>query len=121
MARRRLAGAAFELRVADLTDPPPAGPFDLVVSALAIHHLEGPDKAVLFARIAGVLQAGGRFVLGDLVLPADPADAVTPVSFDHDRPSTLVDQLGRLAEVGFDATVVWSEHDLVVVRADRRR
>jgi tRNA (cmo5U34)-methyltransferase len=44
-ARQRLAGAELELRVANLTDPLPAGPFDLVVSALAIHHLEGPDKA----------------------------------------------------------------------------
>ena len=60
-------GSRVDLRVAELTDPLPAGPFDLVVSALAIHHLEGPDKADLFARIAGVLRPGGRFVLGDLV------------------------------------------------------
>ncbi len=35
---------AVELRVAELTDPLPDGPFDLVVSALAIHHLEGPGQ-----------------------------------------------------------------------------
>jgi tRNA (cmo5U34)-methyltransferase len=39
-ARQRLAAATVELRVADLTHPLPPGPFDLVVSALAIHHLE---------------------------------------------------------------------------------
>jgi tRNA (cmo5U34)-methyltransferase len=119
-ARQRLAGAALELRVANLTDSLPAGPFDLVVSALAIHHLEGPDKAALFGRIAGVLRRGGCFVLGDVVIPVDPADAVTPVTFDHDRPSTLADQLDWLAAAGFDASEAWSEHDLVVVRADRR-
>jgi len=118
-ARERLAAAVpLDLRVAELTDPLPPGPFDLVVSALAIHHLEGPDKADLFARIAGVLRPGGRFVLGDLVLPVDPADAVTPLSSGHDRPSTLADQLGWLAAAGFDAAPVWSERDLVVVRAD---
>ncbi len=118
-ARERLAAAVpLDLRVAELTDPLPPGPFDLVVSALAIHHLEGPDKADLFARIAGVLRPGGRFVLGDLVLPVDPADAVTPLSSGHDRPSTLVDQLGWLAAAGFDAAAVWSQRDLVVVRAD---
>ena len=106
--------------MADLTDPLPAGPFDLVVSALAIHHLEGPDKADLFARIAGVLRPGGRFVLGDVVIPVDQPDAVTPLTSDHDRPSTLADQLRWLAEAGFDAATVWAEHDLVVVRADRR-
>ena len=117
-ARERLAAVPLELRVAELTDPLPPGPFDLVISALAIHHLEGPDKADLFARIAGVLRPGGRFVLGDLVLPVDPADAVTPLSSGHDRPSTLADQLGWLAAAGFDAAAVWSERDLVVVRAD---
>jgi tRNA (cmo5U34)-methyltransferase len=118
-ARQRLVGMPLDLRVADLTEPLPSGPFDLVVSALAIHHLDGPDKADLFARIAAVLRPGGRFVLGDVVLPADPADAVVPVTDGHDRPSTLADQLGWLAAAGFDADAVWSEHDLVVVRADR--
>ena len=107
--------------MANLTDPLPAGPFDLVVSALAIHHLDGPQKADLFARIAGVLRPGGRFVLGDVVIPDDPADAVTPLTGGHDQPSTLADQLVWLADAGFAATTAWTERDLVVVRADRRR
>ncbi len=119
VARHRLAGVPLELRVADLTDPLPAGPFDLVVSALAIHHLEGPDKADLFARIARVVRPGGRFVLGDVVIPVDPAEAVTPLTSDHDRPSPLADQLGWLADAGFDAATTWCERDLVVVQADR--
>jgi tRNA (cmo5U34)-methyltransferase len=119
-AHRRLAGAAVELREAQLTDPLPAGPFDLAVSALAIHHLKGPDKADLFTRIAGVLRPGGRFVLGDVVVPLDPADVMVPLDDDYDRPSTLAEQLAWLDEAGFEADAVWSEHDLVVVRADRR-
>ena len=110
---------AVELAVADLTDPLPAGPFDLVVSALAVHHLEGPDKAALFARVAAALRPGGRFVLGDVVIPVDPADAVTPLTGGHDRPSTAADQLRWLAEAGLDASAVWRERDLVVLRADR--
>jgi tRNA (cmo5U34)-methyltransferase len=118
-ARQRLADGRVELRVAHLTDPLPAGRYDLVVSALAIHHLEGPDKAALFVRIARALGSRGRFVLGDVVVPFDPADAVTPVTPGHDRPSTLADQLGWLGDAGFAASTVWSERDLVVVRADR--
>jgi tRNA (cmo5U34)-methyltransferase len=118
-ARQRLAGAPVELRVADLIDPLPGGPFDLVVSALAVHHLEGPDKAALFVRIAGALGPRGRFVLGDVVVPVDPADAVTPVTPGYDRPSTLAEQLGWLGDAGFVSSTVWSERDLVVVRADR--
>jgi tRNA (cmo5U34)-methyltransferase len=109
-----------ELRVADLADPLPAGLFDLVVSALAVHHIDGPGKADLFRRVAAVVGAAGRFVLGDVVVPVDPADAVIPVSDDYDRPSSVAEQLGWLDEAGFDAVVVWSERDLAVVRADRR-
>jgi hypothetical protein len=54
-----------------------------------------------------------------VVIPEDPAEAVIPLSDDFDRPSTLADQLAWLADAGFDATAVWTEHDLVVVRADR--
>jgi tRNA (cmo5U34)-methyltransferase len=118
-ARSRFEGRAVTLRVAQLTDPLPPGPFDLVVSALAVHHLEGPDKAALFTRVAEVLRPGGSFVLGDVVVPVDPADAVTPLTSEHDRPSTLAEQLGWLADAGLGATAVWSERDLVVVRADR--
>jgi tRNA (cmo5U34)-methyltransferase len=118
-AAERLGGEPVELRVADLAGPLPEGPFDLVTSALAVHHLDGPGKASLFARVATVLVPAGRFVLGDVVIPADPADAVTPLSDDFDRPSTLADQLGWLAEAGFESAPVWSERDLVVIRADR--
>ncbi|HWD53808.1 MAG TPA: class I SAM-dependent methyltransferase, partial [Acidimicrobiales bacterium] len=42
----RLAALKVDLVAADLSDPLPPGPFDLVVSALAVHHLDGPAKAV---------------------------------------------------------------------------
>ena len=118
-ARTRLAALPVELRVAELTDPLPPGPFDLVISALAVHHLDGAQKADLFARVAQVLRPGGRFVLGDVVIPLRSGDAVTPVTSDYDRPSTAADQLRWLAEAGFEASEVWSERDLVVLRADR--
>ena len=109
-----------DLRVAGLTDPLPPGPFDLVVSTLAVHHLDGPAKAALFGRVAAVVAPPGRFVLGDLVVPQDAADAVTPLSDGYDRPSSAADQLAWLDDAGFDATVAWSERDLAVLRADRR-
>ena len=118
-ARTRLHGFPVELRVAELSDPLPDGPFDLVVSALAIHHLAGPDKAALFARIAGVLRPGGRFVLGDVVIPRRPRRR-RDAPHRGPRPAVdLADQLRWLADAGFDAAATWSERDLVVVRADR--
>jgi SAM-dependent methyltransferase len=118
-ARVRLAEFPVDLHVGEFSDALPAGPFDVVVSALAVHHLEGPDKAVLFTRVADLLRPGGRFVLGDVVVPEDPADAVTPVTPGHDRPSTAAEQLGWLADAGLDAALVWQERDLVVLQADK--
>jgi tRNA (cmo5U34)-methyltransferase len=117
-ANIRLVGLGVDLRVADIGEPLPPGPFDLVVSALAVHHLDGPAKVALFGRIAAALRPGGRFVLGDVVIPEDPRDARTPLSEDYDRPSTTADQLAWLAQSGFDATPTWAERDLVVLRAD---
>ena len=47
-ARARLPGA--DLRLGRLEDPLPEGPFDLVVSVLAVHHLDADGKRDLFER-----------------------------------------------------------------------
>lgn len=88
------------------------------MSALAVHHIDGAGKADLFARVADRLQPGGRFVLGDVVVPDDPADVVTPIDGVHDQPSTIGDQLRWLAGAGLDAEVVWARQDLAVIAAD---
>lgn len=108
-----------DLRVARLEDPLPAGPFDLVFSVLAIHHLDGARKADLFARIADVLALGGRFVLGDVVVPDDPAAATTPLNPGFDLPSRVDEQLGWLRDAGLEPGVAWAEGDLAVLVAVR--
>ena len=115
-ARVLLPGA--DLRVSRLEDPLPEGAFDLVVSALAVHHLDGPGKAELFHRLTGVLAPGGRVVLADVVVPENPADAVTPIDWDYDTPSTAAEQLRWLADAGFRARVAWAEGDLAVLVGD---
>jgi tRNA (cmo5U34)-methyltransferase len=115
---RRALPAGADLRVTRLEDPLPDGPFDLVVSALAVHHLDGAGKADLFARVARVLAPAGQFVMGDVVVPDDPADAMTPIDGEYDTPSRAADQLSWMADAGFDARVVWSSKDLAVLAAD---
>ena len=118
-----VAGAALpservDLRVGAIEEPLPEGPFDLVASALCVHHLSGPEKADLFARVLSVLRPGGRFVLADVVVPIDPADATTPLTPGFDRPSPLSDQVSWLLDAGFEVRVCWSSGDLAVVAAD---
>ena len=122
-ARTALAGADADvtLEVRRLEDRLPVGPFDLVFSALAVHHLDAAGKQDLFARVADVLVPGGRFVLADVVIALDPADALTPIDDgDYDNPSTVADQLAWLAGAGLQPTVHWSHRDLAVLIADKR-
>ena len=119
VARGHLEEYDVTLRVADLLDPLPAGPFDLVISALAVHHLDGPGNATLFARVAGALRPGGRFVLGDVILPPDVSSAVIPLTDGWDKPSTVAEQVGWLAEAGLSVEVLWQEDDLAIFSADR--
>lgn len=117
-AKARLPADRVQLRVARLEEPLPDGPFEVVFSALTVHHLEGPGKADLFRRVADVLSPGGRFVLGDVVVPQDPADVVTPIDADYDKPSTVPDQLGWLAAAGLRARLVWAHRDLAVLMGE---
>jgi tRNA (cmo5U34)-methyltransferase len=116
-ARERIPGAT--LAVARLEDALPTGPFDLVVSALAVHHLDGAGKRDLFRRVFEVTRAGGLFVLADVIVPERLADVVTPIDGVYDLPDRLDDQLEWLAEAGFEAGPVWVDRDLAVVRASR--
>jgi tRNA (cmo5U34)-methyltransferase len=116
LAAADLPGA--DLRLQDLRAALPEGPFDLVFSALAVHHLDGPAKADLFARVAAVLAPGGRFVLADVVVPEDPADVVTPLDAGFDLPETVPDLLAWLSDAGLRARVSWQARDLAVLVAD---
>lgn len=118
-ARETLDPRRSALHRARLEDPLPAGPFDLVVSMLAVHHLDRAGKAELFAAVADVLPAGGRFVLGDLIVPEDPDDVVTPIDGVHDVPSSLPDQLSWLATAGLGAEVFWRHRDLAVITSTK--
>jgi tRNA (cmo5U34)-methyltransferase len=108
-----------DLRLSRLQDPLPEGPFDLVFSALAVHHLDPAGKADLFRRVAAVLAPGGSFVLADVVVPERPEDAVIDCTPGFDLPDPVPDQLEWLEAAGLDPQVAWSRRDLAVIVATR--
>jgi len=114
-ARARLPGA--DLRLGRLEDPLPEGPFDLVVSVLAVHHLDADGKRDLFERVARVTDL---FVLGDVVVPERPEDAVIEIDGLYDVPSSVAEQLAWLDEAGFDAEATYVRPDLALFLARRR-
>jgi tRNA (cmo5U34)-methyltransferase len=116
-ARASLPADRVTLTEARLQDPLPSGPYELVVSALAVHHLDGPGKADLFERVTAVLAPGGRFVLGDLIVPEDPADVRTEIDGVYDLPSSVAEQLRWLRDAGLEPEVSWLHRDLAVIAA----
>jgi tRNA (cmo5U34)-methyltransferase len=66
IARQRFAGRKnISYLVGDYSQGIPVGPFDLVCSALSIHHLMMEDKRYLFRTIFSALNPGGLFVNAD--------------------------------------------------------
>jgi len=124
-ARERLGDRVGAVHVADMAGPLPDGPFDAVVSALAIHHLADADKRTLMARVHDRLRPGGVFVNAEQV--AAPARALQPVyerrwaadcralgaserelddareRMRHDRCADVESQLAWLRQAGFSA------------------
>jgi tRNA (cmo5U34)-methyltransferase len=127
-ADRFAADPLVELRAHELGMPLPVeGPFDAVVSGLAIHHLEDERKRSLFGEVQTLLVPGGAFANLDLV---SSASAQIHERFRHeigraeddpsDRLAGLGEQLSWLRDAGFsevDCHFKWLELALLVALA----
>lgn len=125
VARRRFADEPerFELRVVDYAREPLPGEYEAVVSALSIHHLDGPGKREVFRKAYSALCDGGVFVNADQILGStleiearyretwlrqvrergvgEEDLAAALVRMREDKPSTLEEQKAWLEEAGF--------------------
>ncbi len=115
LARAKETFPDADLRLSRLEDPLPTGPFELVFSALAVHHLDGAGKRDLFRRVAEVMAPGGRFVLGDVVVPEREEDMQIPIDWELDLPDRVDDQLEWMREAGLEAEPTWTFKDLAVI------
>ncbi len=103
------------------------GPFDAVVSGLAIHHLEDARKRELFGEVKALLVPGGVFANLDLVSPASPLiherfrrEIGRTEDDPSDRLAGLGEQLGWLRDAGFSGVgchFKWLELALLVALA----
>ena len=73
-ARMSLDGRDATFEVGRIEDALPAGPFHLVVSALTVHHLDGPGKRALFERIAEVLAPRDGSCWRTVCVPVTPGE-----------------------------------------------
>ena len=72
-AKLATAGGRLQLHQGDIGQLTFPGPFDAVISAIAVHHVPPPDKPHLFHRLYAALRPGGVLVLGDAFQAATPA------------------------------------------------
>lgn len=143
-AATRLAGWEPEILVRPLTAPLPEGPFDAVVSALAIHHLSDEDKRSLYLRILDRLLPGGVFINAEQVAGASnrlqelfetthlerarslgSSDAELKGAIErmsHDQCAPLACQLAWLEQAGYqDADCFYRWYRFAVFGGWRRR
>lgn len=139
-ARKLLGDTGIHYLTADLLDPLPAGPWDAIVSALAIHHLSDEHKRDLFARIRASLRPGGVFVNAEQVsgptprlttlyerwherqarsAGSDDAEWQAAVGrMSHDRLAGVEDQLAWLRDAGFsDVDCLFKQYSFAVIVA----
>lgn len=125
-AASRLAKWQPQITVRSLSEELPGGPFDAIVSALAIHHLNDAEKRDLYSRILVALAPGGVFINAEQIsgrsarlqnlieaVHLDRARALgsSEVEIDgatqrmsHDQCATVSDQVAWLNEIGFEDT-----------------
>lgn len=114
----------------DLGQPlPDLGPFDVIVSSFAIHHLVDSRKRALYAEVFAALGPGGVFCNLEHVASPTPAlhraflDALGVAEADDDPSNKLsaVDiQLAWLREVGFvDVDCHWKWRELALLAGRR--
>ena len=148
VARRRFARepGRFKYRTMDYARKPlPSrdGGYDLVVSALSIHHLLHGDKKELFGRVRRSLAAGGYFVNADQVAGDSPEEearfedwwlervrqagvserdlAAALLRMRADKNATLNAQLAWLREAGFEGVDRrYKDHRFVVYGGKKR-
>jgi len=145
-ARAKLASMADRVQLieADMDQASLAGPFDVAVSAIAIHHVPPRAKPALFRRLHGALRPGGVLIIGDTFrAPTPELDTTYRRLRTPDRPdpdaaayesyrqqagpaggsSTYMQHYFRwMQQAGFcSVDCVWKHFSLAVVYGERPR
>jgi len=143
IARTRFENSSnFNYVVADYLKQDLEGFFDIVVSSLSIHHLEHPDKRLLYEKVYQHLNPGGVFINADQVRGPYPANekeyyrnwlnkinmsalsksekTIILDRMELDKPASLADNFKWLEEIGFvDVDVYYKYYNFVVLYGKR--
>lgn len=145
VAKKRFANrASVQFFVQDYTRYEYTEQYDIIISALSIHHLPGEEKARLYTKIYQLLKPGGVFVNADQVLgqtkflqqlyttdwqakieTSGLSSEELTAAYERtklDKMSTLADQLAWLQRAGFaDVDCVYKNYNFVVLYGHKLR
>lgn len=132
----------IEYLTLDFINAPIVGNYDVVISALALHHTPQDQLKRVFQKIFGALQSGGYFINADQTLGTTPeneekyaqawligakakgcTDRDIEVAIERmkaDKTATLQDQLNWLSEVGFVQVDCWYKNYRFAVYSGQR-
>ena len=142
-ARRRFANdAQVDYLIADYVDGALAGEYDVIMSALSIHHTPHGKLPGVFAKVHGALKAGGIFINADQALGSTPANedayeqqwlagvrakgcteadiAIAQERKKADKTATMEQQLMWMREAGFQNVDCWYKHHRFAVYSGER-
>jgi tRNA (cmo5U34)-methyltransferase len=142
-ARERFAGRdQFTYQLVDYIHQPIEGQYEVIVSALSLHHTEHADLPEVFGKIYDALASGGMFINADQTLGTTPeneqrnmqvwiegmrgkccSEADIAVALERikvDRTATLEHQLGWLRAAGFEAVECWYKNYRFTVYSGRK-
>jgi tRNA (cmo5U34)-methyltransferase len=144
IARERFSNESDRIAFihADYTQAGIPGKYDVILSALSIHHLADGAKQALFQRIFEALSPPGVFINADQVLGGTPeiesayrehwlqevhklgvSKADLAAAFDRmqeDKMATLADQLAWLTAAGFETVNCWYKNYSFAVYSSRK-
>ncbi|MBU1568729.1 MAG: class I SAM-dependent methyltransferase [Proteobacteria bacterium] len=145
IAEERFAGSdagRVTFQVMDYGKEPLRGIYDLIISALSIHHLTDNAKADLFEKVHNALEPGGMFINADLVQGENAmaekicvrtwlrkvrengiSEEALTAAFERmkeDRMSPLSSQLAWLTQANFiDVTTWYRNYSFVIYSATK--
>ncbi len=86
-----------------------AEPVDALVSSMAVHHLDGPQKQALFADIHRMLKANGRIVIADITAPAsEPGRLIASDMWDETVKDRSIEVDGNTGAYDFFRREKWN-------------
>lgn len=139
MAKAKFEGQNIKFEISDFYDYEFNDEYDLIISSWALHHIvTDEDKKDFYRKIYAALKPGGAFYNADVIISAtdhieersmgkwkswlrqyhseeDMMEMIINRYFEEDRPTTIINHINWMQELGFkEIDIIWKRIKSVV-------